>query len=231
MKLSIIIPTLNEEKNIEKLLLHLNSIENIEAHEIIIADGMSQDNTVQVANALGAKICQTNIQNRGVQMNVAVKKALGDIYYFIHADTIPPKSCVQDVISEAKKGTQIGCFRFRFDSKHLLLKINSFCTRFPWMWCRGGDQSLFVTSAFFHQLNGYDESCQIMEDFDFIIRAKKQTRFAIIPKDVLVSARKYDHNGYFKVQIANLIALRKFKKGDSYESILSTYKKMLNYRY
>jgi Glycosyltransferases involved in cell wall biogenesis len=231
MKVSIIIPTLNEEKNIEKLLLHLNSIKNIDAHEIIIADGKSQDNTTRIAASLGAIVYQTNIQNRGTQMNRAVKKASGDIYYFLHADTLPPNSCVQDVINSVSNGSKIGCFRFRFDSQHPLLKINSYFTRFDKIWCRGGDQSLFVTKEFFKSMNGYDESCQIMEDFEFITRAKKLTQFSIIPKEVLVSARKYNHNGYFKVQIANLVAMRKFRKGEDSEEILITYRRMLNYRY
>ena len=230
MKISIVIPTLNEEENIEKLLLHLKSIEHIDAHEIIVADGNSQDNTTKIASALGVIVHQTNIQNRGAQMNRAIEKATGNIYYFIHADTLPPKSCVQDVINEVSKGSKIGCFRFRFDSEHPLLKINSYFTRFDKIWCRGGDQSLFVTKEFFQSMNGYDESCHIMEDFEFITRAKKQTQFSIIPKEVMVSARKYDHNGYFKVQIANLVAMRKFKKGESSEEILHTYRRMLNYR-
>lgn len=231
MKISIIIPTLNEEKNIKKLLLHLNSIANIDAHEIIITDGNSDDKTIEVAEALGAKICKAKCQNRGAQMNCGVELATGDVFYFIHADTLPPKSCVQDVINQVNKGSKIGCFRFKFDSKHPLLKVNSYFTRFDKIWCRGGDQSLFVTREFFETMEGYDESCLIMEDFEFITRAKKKTDFAIIPKDVLVSARKYDHNGYFKVQIANLVAIRKFHKGTSSKKILETYKKMLNYRY
>ena len=228
MKVSIIIPTLNEEKNIEKLLLHLNSIDQISAHEIIIADGNSDDQTVKIASSLGASICQTNIQNRGAQMNLGAAYATGDIYYFVHADTLPTKTCIQDVISKVVNGKKIGCFRFRFDSTHPLLKVNSFFTRFDKMWCRGGDQSLFVTPQFFKELNGYDESCLIMEDFEFIQRAKKKTQFTIIPKTVLVSARKYEKNSYLRVQIANLIAFRKFKKGESFADIQTTYQKMLH---
>jgi len=231
MKVSIIIPTLNEEENIERLLLHLKSIKNIDAHEIIVADGKSEDSTVAVAESFGAKVCKVDIQNRGVQMNCGVELSTGDVFYFVHADTLPPKSCIQNVISQVEKGSEIGCFRFRFNSKHPLLRVNSFFTRFDKMWCRGGDQSLFVTREFFESMNGYDESYVIMEDFDFIRRAKKQTHFAIIPKEVLVSARKYDDNGYFRVQIANLVAVRKFNKGESTKEILDTYKKMLNYRY
>ncbi len=231
MKVSLIIPTLNEEKNIEKLLLHLNTIQNISSHEIIVADGMSTDNTTQIASSLGAIICNTNIQNRGAQMNRGVEAATGDIYYFVHADTLPPITCVHDVVKKVSQGAKVGCFRFRFDSNHLLLKVNSYFTRFDKIWCRGGDQSLFVEKSFFESMSGYDESYHIMEDFEFITRAKKQTQFTIIPKDVLVSARKYDHNGYFKVQLANLVAIRKFSKGESSIQILNTYRRMLNYRY
>ena len=207
-------------------------MEHISDHEIIVADGNSEDDTVDIASDLGAIVCKTNIQNRGAQMNRGVEVATGDIYYFIHADTLPPATCVQDVIAKVNNGANIGCFRFRFDSKNPLLKINSFFTRFDKVWCRGGDQSLFVTKDFFNEMNGYDESCHIMEDFEFITRAKQQqNEFTIIPKDVLVSPRKYDDNGYVRVQLANLVAFRKFNKGESSKKILDTYRKMLNYRY
>jgi len=231
MKISIIIPTLNEAANISKLLTHLHAFDSILDHEILVADGGSTDQTIPISKSFGAITFQSNISSRAIQMNEAAKQATGDILYFVHADTLPPKSCLVDIQKAVKSKTCIGCFRFRFDSNNLLLKVNSFFTRFNVMWCRGGDQSLFITRSFFEELGGFDEKCVIMEDFEIIKRARDKKAFKIIPKDVLVSARKYVDNGYFKVQWANLVAFRKFKKGESHEQILETYKKMLTYRY
>lgn len=231
MKISIIIPTLNEAVNISKLLTHLSTIDSISDHEIIVADGGSTDQTISISESFDATTLRIAKASRAIQMNEAARHASGDILYFVHADTLPPKSCLVDVQNAVKSNTSIGCFRFRFNSNNLLLKVNSFFTRFNVMWCRGGDQSLFVTRSFFEELGGFDEDCVIMEDFELIKRAKDKKPFKIIPKEVLVSARKYEQNGYFKVQLANLVAFRKFRNGEPHEQILKTYRKMLSYRY
>ena len=69
-----------------------------------------------------------------------------------------------------------------------------------------------------------------MEDFDIIVRIRKVARFAIIPKDVLVSARKYDTNSWLRVQLANLTAFSLFFLKVPPTRIARTYKALLNYR-
>ena len=61
---------------------------------------------------------------------------------------------------------------------------------------RGGDQTLFITRALFAQLGGFNERFVVMEDFEIIQRIRRQARFLIVPQDVLVSARKYETNGW-----------------------------------
>jgi hypothetical protein len=98
------------------------------------------------------------------------------------------------------------------------------------MWCRGGDQTLFVTRRLFDELGGYREEDVIMEEYYFIKRARERYPFKIIPKEVLVSARKYHMNGYFRVQIANLIAFNMFRFGFPQMRIAQTYRKLLQWR-
>ena len=70
-----------------------------------------------------------------------------------------------------------------------------------------------------------------MEDYEFIIRAKKVLKFKIIPKNVVVSARKYKTNSYLRVQKANLKVMRMFLSGKaSQEEMMETYHRMLDYR-
>jgi hypothetical protein len=97
------------------------------------------------------------------------------------------------------------------------------------MFCRGGDQTLFVKKTVFNELNGYDPEYVIMEDFDFIRRARKKFNFKIIPKNVVVSARKYKHNSYFKVNVINLWSYWVFMLGGSSEKIKMNYKKRLKF--
>ena len=68
-----------------------------------------------------------------------------------------------------------------------------------------------------------------MEEYDLILRARKKYPFRIIPKDVMVSARKYDHNGYFRVNLANLTVFMMFFAGFSQLRMVNTYKRMIHH--
>ncbi|MFT4664438.1 MAG: rSAM/selenodomain-associated transferase 2 [Polaribacter sp.] len=228
--ISIIIITLNEAENIGHLLERLQSNRDERVVEILLIDGGSTDGTREIAATVGATVMEAPCCGRAVQMNFGAEQARGDILYFIHADSLPPKTYVADLITAVESGFPIGCFRFLFDSGRILLKLNSYFTRFDKMWCRGGDQTLFVTRELFSELNGYDESHLIMEEYDLIARARQNYPFKIIPKDVLVSARKYEENSYLKVQLANLTVFNMYRLGYSQERMKHWYKKVLGVR-
>ena len=90
-KLSIIMPTLNEEKGIEKAITSVknNRCTNCKV-EIVVVDGGSSDNTVRRAKALGAKVIRSE-RGRGIQQDEGSKAASGDYFLFLHADTELPK--------------------------------------------------------------------------------------------------------------------------------------------
>lgn len=228
MKISIIIPTCNEEKTIVDLIhfLQLHSKEMV--NEIIVVDGGSDDNTVQLALDTDAVVLDCPEKGRAVQMNYGADYASGEVYYFVHGDVIPPKSYVDDILSSLQLGHEIGCYRFQFNSPRKILKINAFFTRFDKMWCRGGDQTLYVTKELFEELGGYNTDYCIMEEYDFIKRARETSEFMIIPKDVIVSARKYENNSYFKVMVANAIAFNMFNFGVPPKIIHKTYEQLLD---
>ena len=124
----------------------------------------------------------------------------------------------------------MGCYRYRFDSNNYMLKINAFFNRFEPLWCRGGDETLYIQKEVFETLQGFDEKYIIMEEYDFIKRARKQYKLKIIPKYAVVSARKYETNGWFRVQRANMTVFNMFKKGVEPEIMAKTYREMLDYR-
>ncbi len=213
LSITVIIPTLNEANNIRSLLQHFNDYVEENPVEIIVVDAKSSDDTALVARDWGAKVIFSEQASRAHQMNLGAKEAKGDVLYFVHADARPPKSFQQDILAAVKNGSQFGCYRFKFDSKSPLLAINSFFTRFKFLWCRGGDQTLFIRRDIFEKEGGFDEYYIIMEDYDLIIRLWEKYTFTVIPKSVIVSARKYQHNGYLQVTLANLKVFRMFKKG------------------
>lgn len=202
-QISIIIPTLNEAAFIQKLLKHLldnASAENIT--EIIVVDGGSTDGTPSLVTAYPhSKIrLLTSEKGRAKQMNFGAKHAYGDMLYFLHADSFPPKDFDQLIINEIKKGHAAGCFRMAFDSKHWWLRLAGWLTQFHWRACRGGDQSQFITKTLFEDIGGYDENYIIYEDNMLINALYARKQFVVINKKLQTSARCYKKHGVWKLQ-------------------------------
>ena len=230
MNISIIIPTLNEAENIEKLIHRLKDCGCSKSHEIIVVDAGSTDNTQELAKKAGAKALLSPSKGRAPQMNYGAHKAKGDLLYFVHADSLPPENFCRNIKESLSAGYQIGGFRFKFDSDKKILAFNNWTTQFNKIFVRGGDQTMFIKRELFEELNGFDENFKIMEEYDFIERAQKKTPYKVIQRDVLVSARKYDTNSWLRVQIANTTVFTMYRLGCSQERMVNTYKRMLDYR-
>jgi rSAM/selenodomain-associated transferase 2 len=227
MKLSVIIPTLNEAENIKVLIPLLQKYGGDFIAEIIVVDGGSRDDTCGIAAALGAKVLKTEVKSRAVQLNLGASKATANTLYFVHADTRPLNSFAEDLQVAMIKGYKAGCFRYKFDSETFLLKLNSWFTRFNGLFSGGGDQTLFITRDFFNTLGGYDANFCLMEDFELVKRIKKRTKFYIIPKTMTVSARKYRENSWLRVQLANLYVFMLFHFGVAPEKLKKSYSILL----
>lgn len=228
MKISVIIPTLNESKYIARLIQHLRRHRTDGLLEIIVCDGGSSDNTLEAARKAGATTLRSPKRGRAPQMNYAATRARGNVLYFVHADVLPPASCFRDINRAVREDKVAGCFPYRFDSRNPLLKINAFVTRYNGLLSGGGDQTLFVRRSVFENLGGFREKYVVMEDFDFVRRLKKKHAFHVLDKEVLVSPRKYTANSYLHVQIANAIAFGMFLLHISPRRIAGAYHTLLN---
>ncbi|MBN4062130.1 MAG: glycosyl transferase [Flavobacteriales bacterium] len=229
MKISIVIPAYNEEKQIGRLVSYLyENAKNHLAEKIIVVDCGSKDKTVEVAERAGAKVLASP-KGRAIQMNTGAKTAKGEVLYFVHADTTPPASFAKDILQAINEGYEIGCYRFKFNSDKQVLKLNSWVTRFDKIFFRGGDQTLFVKRKIFEELGSYDEKYVIMEEYDFIKKARKKALFKIMQDDVLVSARKYEMNSYLRVSFANFIVFSMFRLGASPQKIFDVYKTLIQH--
>ena len=240
MTISIIIPTYTEAANIGRLVRELRQYGGSQVSQawpvqILVVDANSPDDTAGVASRAGATVLTAPKPGRAAQMNFGAAHATGEILYFVHADVGINPDFMADIEAGVRAGYDAGCYRFRFDSEKPMLRLNSYGTRFPGLMSRGGDQTLFITRTLFDRLGGFDESFVVMEDFEIIIRIRQVApnaarRFLIIPKDVLVSARKYDTNSWLRVQVANLTAFALFFLKAPPARIARTYKAMLNHR-
>ncbi len=231
-KISIIIPTLNEAVNIECLLLHLlknSTSRNI--HEILIVDCGSTDNTQDIVKEISYKYTCIKLlvseKGRAKQMNFGALKSKGNILYFLHADSFPPKNFDSLILKETNNGNQSGCFRMKFDSDHLSLKIAGWFTQFNFKSCRGGDQSLFITKVLFKKLNGFNERFVVYEDQDFINRIYESNKFTVIQKWLTTSSRRYETNGIWKLQYHFAVIHLKKYFGATANELLDYYNKYI----
>jgi rSAM/selenodomain-associated transferase 2 len=226
MNLSVIIPTYNEADNLKKILPFLVANTNQNKVEIIVSDGGSSDNSIAIAKSYEVTVVKSPNKGRAAQMNYAATLATSEILQFIHADTIPPKSFISDIETAIREGYIAGCFTYRFDSNHLLLKINAFFTRFNKLWCRGGDQAIFIKKTVFEEFGGYPNYL-IMEEYELLKQIQAKYPFKIIKNNAVVSARKYTKNGYLKVQLTNLKVFKMYNSGASQKKMATFYKNAL----
>jgi rSAM/selenodomain-associated transferase 2 len=225
--LSVIIPTFNEEQNVGELIKLIHQYGGNTLKEIIVSDAGSSDKTVEVACNCGAVIVNNKRKSRSAQMNSAAAIAQGSVLYFVHADVLPPESFAKDIIQAINEGYKMGAYRSRFNEKSRRLQLNAWMTRFKLLFCRGGDQTLFVTRKHFQELNGFDETYVIMEDYDIIQRSWRNNKFKVFDKTVLISTRKYNSNSFLLVNLVNLWMFILYYVGTNPERMAKTYKRLL----
>ncbi len=227
MQISIIIPTLNEENSIGILIRELHVRAEEEISEIIISDGGSTDKTKENVENAGATFISCSENGRAVQINKGAEAATGEIYFFLHADTVPPPGYDRMIKKALSDGAGAGCFRLRFSGNHPVLRFYGWCTRFKSTFLRYGDQSLFVKRELFHKVGGYDENLSVMEDQEMVRKLKKASSFVLLGQSVKTSARKYEINGVFKLQLIFLVIFGLYYFGARQETLIHIYKSLI----
>ncbi len=229
MKLSVVIPTLNEEQNILQLITLLNRLPKAGNElEIIIVDAGSEDNTIQLVKQTNAALVNSKEKSRAVQMNLGAENATGEVIYFLHADTIPPVSLVHDLSKAIDEGYSAGSYRLVFDINHWFLSANAWFSKFNLNAFRYGDQSLFVEKSVFQHIKGFNTGLRLFEDNDIVLRLKQNTRFKLMPNTVITSSRKYIKYGVFKLQFSYYLLFFLYQLGASQNLLLKTYRHLLS---
>ena len=199
-KYSIIIPTLNEEKVIEKVIAHLNSFKD--DIEIIIADGRSEDKTTKIAEKYKVKVVQSS-PGKGIQINEGLKNSTGEILVVLHADTLLPNNTFS-LIEEAFLNDQIkiATFKLKFDYDHFILKFYSYFTRFDSVFTTFGDQVIIIRKAFLNKLGGFPD-LPIFEDVELFRKARRHAKIFKLPATAETSSRRFMKKGIIKTQLLN----------------------------
>ncbi len=196
--ISVIIPTLNEEKTIGQTL---SSLPATEIPEVIMVDGGSTDQTILIAEAFCAEASNVRIitapTGRARQMNEGAKASRGDILLFLHADTRLPTEA-QLMIKAALTDPAVvgGRFDVTFDSHSgfgaMISTLMNRRSRLSGI--ATGDQALFVRRHVFEQLGGFTD-IPLMEDVEFSRRLKRTGRMAALHQKVTTSFRRWEQQG------------------------------------
>ncbi len=193
VKLSIIIPTLNEAAEIEETLQALQTLRQ-QGHQLIVTDGGSVDKTVTLATPLVDLVIHAP-KGRARQMNTGVQHASGELLLFLHADTLLPLNSI-DLISEAIKKKQWGRFDVQLSGRQPLLRLVEFMMnwRSRLSGIATGDQAIFVQRELFEKIGGYAD-IPLMEDIELSKRLKHHGHPACINTPLITSSRRWEAQG------------------------------------
>ena len=193
MKLSIVIPVLNEAERIGASLAALAPLRR-RGHEVIVADGGSADATRELA----APLCERVVSSacgRGAQMNAGARFATGDALLFLHADSALPSEADR-LVFESLQRRRWGRFDVEIEGRHPLLKVVGWTMnlRSRLTGIATGDQAIFVRRADFA---GFPEIA-LMEDIAFSRRMKRRGAPACLRSRVRTSGRRWESRGVLR---------------------------------
>lgn len=187
MKLSVIIPTLNEEASVGALLTRLLGTTGVD--EVIVADGGSADGTPALVRP-PARLIRSD-PGRGIQLRAGAREAKGDVLLFLHADVIPPEDVAAQISGAIRAGHAGGNFRLRYPGGGLLgrwLEIMApVYRRVPRYY---GDSGIFVRREVYEACGGFPW-IPIMEDVVFVQRMERTGRTAYLPGPMVSAARRW----------------------------------------
>ena len=195
MKLSIVIPTLNEAPHIVTTLETLQPLRR-QGHEVIVADGWSDDDTLSLAQPL-ADIALRATPGRAHQMNAGAAQAGGDVLLFLHADTLLPDNADRIIADNlSASGKTWGRFDVRLSGHQTLLRPVEFMmnARSRISGIATGDQAIFVKQGTFDAIDGFPE-IPLMEDIAMSRLLKTTGSPLCLRQTVTTSSRRWERHG------------------------------------
>jgi rSAM/selenodomain-associated transferase 2 len=193
VKLSIVMPTLNEGQRIRAALEALAPLRR-RGHEVILVDGGSADATRELASGMCDRLL-SSARGRAVQMNLGARHATGDALLFLHADTALPQQADR-MVTEALQRHLWGRFDVEIEGRHRLLKLVGCAMnmRSRLTGIATGDQAIFVRRQ---AVAGFPEIA-LMEDIAFSREMKRRGAPACLRNRVRTSGRRWESRGVLR---------------------------------
>jgi rSAM/selenodomain-associated transferase 2 len=200
MRVSIIVPVLNEGATLGAFLSHLRELNP--SSEIVVVDGGSNDRSLEIAREQ-ANRAETSTAGRAVQMNMGAKIASGDVFWFLHADSIISTRSVA-TIQEVFVNPDVvgGCFRLRINSPRVIYRVRDAIGNLlvDLTGIALGDRGFFCRREIFFDVGGFPE-IPILEDAEFYRKMKSRGRVLQLGESVGTSPRRYEALGPVKTML------------------------------
>ena len=223
MKLSIVLPVLNEAAGITATLRALSPL-RARGHEVIVVDGGSADATLALAAAGADRVVQ-GPRGRARQMNAGAAIARGDVLLFLPADTVLPDAADAAIQQAVAAGACWGRFDVRISGGEALFPLIAglMNLRSRLSGIATGDQALFVQRTLFAQLGGYADQ-PLMEDIELSRRLRALSPPACLRQRVQTSGRRWQQRGVWRT-VWLMWSLRwRYWRGASPEALARAYR-------
>ncbi|MEO6958406.1 MAG: TIGR04283 family arsenosugar biosynthesis glycosyltransferase [Burkholderiaceae bacterium] len=224
MKLSIIVPLLNEAQELPGLLEQLLHFVRLGV-EVIIADGGSSDGCADIAECAGFTVVRT-ARGRARQMNAAAALATGDTLLFLHADTRLPRETKAHITQALTGEKQVwGRFDVCISGRSAMLRVISHMMnlRSRLTGIATGDQTIFVTRSAFDAVEGFPDQ-PLMEDIELSKRLLTLSRPACIAQCVVTSGRRWEAKGVWRTIFLMWRLRWNYWRGVSAQRLLEDYR-------
>lgn len=209
MRISVIIPALNEARELPETIARISG-----AAEIIVADGGSDDGTREMK---GVTVVEAP-RGRASQMNAGARAATGDIFLFVHADTWLQAGAL-DALQKAMADPHVvgGAFQRSFRTKSIFLKATCALAtiRNRTIGWHLGDQAIFCRAEIFRELGGFTPM-RAFEDVDFSRRMARKGRLVTLRPPVLTSARRFEEGAVKRTAKDLILTARYLLRPDSF---------------
>lgn len=202
MRVAVIIPTLDDDAALQRLLARLGKLEPA-PDEVLVVDGAASQACEALCRAAGARWLAAH-PSRGGQLALGAARAHADVLWFLHAECDPHSVSIAAIRRSIEAGACGGYFRFRFGgapSRTKRLLERCIATRCRWGMVYG-DQGLYVTRSAYAATPGF--TVQPLFEEVALVRALKRTgHFAALDLPITISARRWERDGFLRRTLAN----------------------------
>lgn len=227
--ISIIVPVFNEAVLIGPFLEHVRTVAS--DAEVIVVDGGSEDGTPELCAGLVDQIIMTEC-GRARQMNAGANIAQGDVFWFLHVDSIIPPNAPDEINKLVREESNAGgCFRLRFPGHEWIYRVSDSLGNLG-VQIFGfalGDHGIFCRKAFFHQVGGFPE-IPLMEDAEFYRALRRHGRMRQSRLEIVGNQRRYEQLGPYRTTFFYAVILILYVVRSPMRILVAVYERLLHGR-